>query len=311
MKLSDANEPVKGRFVTYTVEVLQSIKPIPKEKALGESEDAASARPPEKVKVVANVPKESRPVAIGKAIGPGGAPIVIGGRARPAGLTVDGEYILCLRRLKAGDVRFYVPLRGPWRRPMNKHAIKEYQWAANVNDWPWGKAVRGLQLAIVKQDGARFSERRRAIPFVLPLALRNTGKDAITVRLQNPADLFSVRATNKDGDSVTGNFSPIGVWRGKRRRDDSDGEDKKGKVDRKPLLITLKPGEVRVLSMQDEGYPGVARMALEPGKWKLRCSYLITKMSKNLGGPDFWAGRVSSGECKIEVVKSHTVGGKQ
>jgi hypothetical protein len=310
MKLPDANKPVEGRFITYTVEVIQPIKPIPEKKIFGERGDIVPARPPEKIQVVANVPDRARPVAIGKAIGPGGAPIVIGGRARPAGLTEDGEYILCLRRLKAGDPRFYVPLTVPWRRPVNKHAIKEYQWAADVDDWPWGKAVRGLQLAIVKQDGARFSERRRAIPFVLPLALRNTGKDAITVRLENPADLFGVRATNKDGDSVTGRFSAIGVRRGERGRNDGDGESKKNKGDRKPLFITLKPGEVRVLSMQDEGYPGVARMALAPGKWKLRYSYMIAKMSKNVGDREFWAGGVTSGEVEVEVVESRKAKGR-
>jgi hypothetical protein len=122
--------------------------------------------------------------------------------------------------------------------------------------------------------------------------------------------LFGVRATNKDGDSVTGRFSAIGVRRGERGRNDGDGESKKNKGDRKPLFITLKPGEVRVLSMQDEGYPGVARMALAPGKWKLRYSYMIAKMSKNVGDREFWAGGVTSGEVEVEVVESRKAKGR-
>ncbi|MFP4217224.1 MAG: hypothetical protein ACLFVH_15005 [Phycisphaerae bacterium] len=319
LALPGRKKPVEGTFVTYTIEVEKSIKPKPPGK---DGRDANNVSP-ERITVIAygtpkrqagnanNVNVQVRGGAQVVVRGGGGKPVVLGpgqggvvpvqgaviGPRRGPNLKKGRSYIFVLRRFRPGDDRYYLEPTYPWWVPATKLTRGIYTSAADVEGWPWGKAVDGLQLALLRGRTSKLMSIKGTVSAPLPIALRNTGKEALSVVVDKPGERFSVKAFDTDGNSVSGKFIKKSALP-KRARSDDEGEDEKP-----PSAVTLKPGEILILNWGDAGYPGMMRFPIgRGGEYKLQVGYSVDKSSIDAKDRKLWTGSAQSGKRPIEVV---------
>ncbi len=307
-------KPVKGTFVKYTVAVEQTFKPGPAKK------DAKDGNAPtEKITLLAygrepkqglgggNVNVQVRgPIRV-VIQGGGGKKVVLGpgqgGNINPQGakqvpqfappLKTGVKYVFVLDRMAPGKEEYYLKPTYPWWVVANEVNIPQYKTAAEVDKWGWGKAVKGLQLAVLPGRTTKLMGLRGKVSTPLPLALRNTGDEAIELYLENPTKLFEVKATDADGNSVDGEF----LKKTAPRR--GNAEDAKA-----PASLTLKPGEIRFLNWGEAGYPGMMRLPIKHGgKWNIEVTYSVVVEEKTASEPSkLWSGRVTSGKLEKEIL---------
>ncbi len=325
LTLPGREKPLEGTFVTYAVEVEKSIKPKPADKDARDANDAS----PETITVIAyGTPKRQargaknvnaqvrggvnvvvRGGGGGQAVvlgpGQGGAVPVQGAVMAPRRgpkLKSGGTYIFVLRRIRPGGDAYYLEPTYPWWVPATKVTREIYTDAADVEGWPWGKSADGLQLAVLRGRTSKLMAMRGNVSTPLPIALRNTGKEALTLPVDKPGERFSVKAFDKDGNSVDGEFikkSPLP----KKARGDSDSE-------KKPRTITLRPGEILILNWGDAGYPGMMRFPIgRAGTYKLQVGYSADKDSIDGREEKLWTGTATSGKRAVEVISRFGGGG--
>lgn len=324
LTLPGRKTPVDGTFVKYTIEVEKSIKPKPAGK---DGRDANNVSP-ERITVIAyGTPKRQAGNANNVNVqvrggvrvvfrGGGGKAVVLGpgqggvvpvqgaamGPRRGPNLKEGGSYIFVLRRFRPGDDRYYLEPTYPWWVPATKVTRGIYTSAADVEGWPWGKAVDGLQLAVLRGRTSKLMSMRGKVSTPLPIALRNTGKEALLLAVDKPDERFSVKAFDTDGNSIDGKF--VNKKAGRPKEASSDGEDQK-----KPTALTLKPGEILFLNWGDVGSPGMMRFPIgRPGEYKLQVEYSVDKSSTEVKDQKLWTGSAQSGKRSVEVINRFRAG---
>ncbi|MFP4052531.1 MAG: hypothetical protein ACLFV7_01545 [Phycisphaerae bacterium] len=313
--LPGKSEAVKATFVKYTVRVEETLKPKPKkEDSQGDTSGGekitvwAFGRPLRRVRGGGNVNVQVRgPIRV-VVQGGGGKKVVLGpgqgGNINPQAakaaprtgplLRTGGKYVFVLKRMAPGKDEYYLEPAYPWWSVANDVTISQYKTAADVEKWAWGKAVKGLQLAVLPGRTTKLMTLRGKVSTPLPLALRNSGDETIELYLENPTDLFGVKATDADGNSVDGEFLTKKL--AARRTEAEDGNA--------PLSLTIKPGEIRFLNWGDAGYPGMIRLPIKQGgKWNIEVTYSVKAEGKAVSEPSkCWSGQVTSGKLEKEIV---------
>ncbi len=311
LALPDEAKPVKGWFRTYKVKIARVIKDQGASEAERERktpEDAAereaAARPAGGTEIAvlarSDPPKGQRRT----------------GRARRGShprLVQRWQYVLLLRSLP--DRReYYLP-----SNPMNyararRTEVARIEKAANVDAWPWGEALAGLQIAVIAAKSVLPFQRHQIIAsgadrgkgpaaqrvggahVQVVVALRNTSQHPITVNMYKWDKLLSLRATGPDGKTVEHDFY------------------KYYRFDRKPdfdpkYTATIPPGEVLFTGPDGPSQRTIGvSMPLTPGNWKLRAAYSSQRQAEETKDGEeekakLWTGKIESAPAAVEVRK--------
>ena len=116
-----------------------------------------------------------------------------------------GEYVLLLQKMLQRD-EFYLPARTACLQKADPAAVAAVKAALDIDKWPWGETVAGLQLAAVVAP-LPYSDAPQGLPdgsqrMMICLAMRNTSTKPIHVFVYALDVTVSGVATNADGQSV-------------------------------------------------------------------------------------------------------------
>ena len=286
--LPDYPRPVKAWFTEYTFAVSRVIK----------TAGGAKAAKGLKVAVVA----QARPPAQG-----GRLVIIADGPSYPS-LRVNSSYVLILRKLPGKD-QYYLPSYFRNFKLNRKQDVAEIERAANVNGWPWGKTVNGLQFTFFPrttkfQLGGAITRVRRGnrwvrVPAGVYLAsvaaLRNTSDKDIAVSLYPGDRFFSVQAQSASAKTVT---AGLYTWLASRPAKPFGASD----------VTRIKAGAMAFVSSYGQGQYGFAfRLPIQqPGKWRVQAAY-TSKRAKGADGAALWTGRIESAPVELDVQKAPVI----
>jgi hypothetical protein len=211
-------------------------------------------------------------------------------------LRSGGRYLLLLRRF---------PQTGRWFLPYGRQncmvpsaeAIREIVAAMRLDDWPWGRAANGLQIAMIckwKQWG-HMIRGRQTIFFRTFLALRNSSRKALTVNLRPDDAPLWIEARNAGGQVVRAEVYRLLKWR-------LGGELPKP-------AEKLQPGEVIfVCTTGKQAIQVEASMDLAAGPWMVYAGYKNERAKTEEGAAPLWTGQAVAKPLAIEVLKKDTGG---
>jgi len=276
--LPDIDRPIKAWYTEYTVHVARVIK--------------TTGRP---------VKKGDKIVVVAQAAPPRGPGLIMMDGPSYPNLRKGSAYVLVLRRLPGKEKGYYLPAYFKNFRPDRKQDVDPIVKATQVDRWAWGKAVNGLQLALVTtrdwaQLGRQVVRRRvggkwvRMPPSVhvqAVIALRNTSAKPVTVNLYQGDKFLSVRAANPAGKEVHVDF--YSYLQARRILP----------FDRAKNTRKIEPGEVAFISPHGAGPYGIGfNLAAPAGKWTLTAGYTSKRSVKTAA---LWTGTLSSGAVDFEV----------
>ncbi|HUS47807.1 MAG TPA: hypothetical protein VNA25_15945 [Phycisphaerae bacterium] len=288
LKIPGAKQPVGRLYRNYTLQVKQVLR----ENGAAPKDETPKDR---KIEVLA----EARPPA-----GPG-VPVVSDDMS--VSLRVGQSYVLALRKLP-DRVEYYLSAYPRNRASASAERIDLYKKAAQLEDWPWGKAVDGLQIALLhattKLRIRTVAVRRpggppRGVPqqsvYLQPVVvLRNTTKEPIAVSLWPGERFLNIWATGAGGKTVTLDlYSRLAV---------------KLIAEFGPVFVRkIEPGKILFINAFGEVTGASAHnVPLSPGAWKLHAGY--TAIRKSVGSANakaaaqkLWTGKVESVPVEIEV----------
>jgi len=301
-------KPVNIWCQVYTLVVKEALRDragalTPKKAGDTEKADKAEAKEPAAAAADKAKAKPVRIRVLARAEDPNrrGGLMISDGPAYP-NLRPGQTYALILNSHKVKDkADYWLPAY-----PKNFHRVKKaadkrlarLRALADVEAWPWGEAVDGLQIALIPERttarvfAARVRGRGPVREARLPctVALRNTGKEPQVVN-QYPGDGFlSVVYRRADGEA--------------RECDTAGGAGPHPPAFNPKLhLRTLQPGEMVFLhegGISQYSYVQL-RLPPEPGALRLTVDY---RSSRKVEGqdPPLWAGTVASKPTGIKVV---------
>ncbi len=226
-------------------------------------------------------------------------PIMMDGPAYPMLKTGD-KYLLILMKLP-GEKAFYLPSYPKNYMAVtdrNKARITEVKELVDVEKWPWGKAVAGLQLAAIPTPREPFLNRtrtRRGGPWVMRtyvnvcMVMRNTSKKPISISLYEQDKNLSV-SYDQEGEATRDHdlYSHLNNPR-RRKRVFSDKN-----------ILTIKPGEIVLVGMNGVAHYGGLCLQLEAklGEAKIKGAY---EGKRDVPDKKLWKGRVESKPVKLEI----------
>jgi hypothetical protein len=277
-----AGRPVKAWFTEYALAVTTVIK--------------APGDAPVRKRVTVPVVARARPPRL-----PG--LVMVDGPAYPS-LRKDSSYVLILRKLPGDEKGWYLPAYPKNFRPAEKAAIRRVEAAADVDSWPWGKAVGGLQIALclsrhtatlpaggsvrrVVRKGRRVTERIPPQVYLLSAAaLRNVSDRPVTVNLYPEDRFLSIRAADKGGQTVEPD-----LYRWLERADLAAFGPQ--------YLRRIGPGELLFIGPNGPAPHGLGlRLPLKPGTWSVQAAYAAKRKGAD---PAPWVGRIESRPVQVHV----------
>jgi hypothetical protein len=289
LKPPDAKQPIRTWFRTFAVKVTRVLA----EKDPPEGLDPAAER---EVKIIArSLPPPQ----------PGGPLIWRSDAGSYPFLRVGRSYVLILRKMPEGGT-YYLPAYFRNWRPTSKEWIEQVRRAADVEKWPWGKAVDGLQIALLttRQElwlrtatirGPRGQRRARTVFVQMVVALRNTGKKPLAVSLYPEDRYLSVKAVGPASKTVAADFysrlammdiRAFGPW----------------------AVKTLAPGELLFLGPMGAAPHGLGtNLELTAGKWKLTAGFTSKRQPSGKDAARLWNGAIESKPVPVEVISQRRV----
>ncbi|MFP4052532.1 MAG: hypothetical protein ACLFV7_01550 [Phycisphaerae bacterium] len=282
-------------FNTATVTVERSLKPVPKKPA---DPNVPAKRPTtdprtegddgKQRSATNSVDAQSPPEVLTVLYYSPSGPAARGPRQpRQANPAVGKKYVLVLHQLGGDDGYFLMP-KTPWWQDADAANVKLYAKTADLDTWPWGKASRGLQVAILAKDGAGVPLAIGATRMKFNFAIRNASDKPLRVNLSPKDSLFvPLLAESAEGVQMEGS---MGVMFGTR-------------VPR-PRTLELAAGEGVVLTPSDSWHPGTLTFPLQqPGRFFVQLRYqnhLKTTKPDGSGKP-MWTGDASSKVLPVNV----------
>jgi len=223
--------------------------------------------------------------------------IMADGPAYPS-LRKGTSYVLVLQKDTVKG-QYYLPSYPKNFRLDRKQDVAPIVKATEVDKWPWGKPVNGLQFALVTtrswaQLGRQVVRRRVGNKWVkMPpsvhvqcvMALRNTTRKPITVSVY-PGDRFlALGAVNDAGKKTNVDFYAYLQTR------------KIPPFDPAGNTLKVEPGKITFISSYGKGEYGIGfNLAAPAGKWKLTATYAAERK-----GAGLWVGALSSAAVDLEV----------
>jgi hypothetical protein len=223
----------------------------------------------------------------------------------------NASYVLLLRRL-TGRSEYYLPSEPVHYAAAHRREVARVEHAAGVDNWPWGEAVGGLQVACIPLKGlidyqpARIVggpaggqqvEMRRAGGANVPvlIALRNGSGEALAVSIF-PADKFlALRAIGPDEGAVQHDFyrylpAQAPAFEAKH-------------------VLSIGPGEIVFLGPTGPSRQGVVvSMPLGAGQWRVQAAYACQRQGGEGDVPKLWTGKAESRPAALEVRKAPGLG---
>lgn len=290
LKVPDSPKAVDTWFRRCKLTVTRVIKEDPP--AAKPAKKSQAAR---KIDVLARAQRPQKP----------GEPVLRVANGNYPNLRVGQSYVLILRKMP-GKTEYYLPSYPKNYGRATKDRIARIEKAANVDKWPWGKAVNGLQIALVPSrpvvnlmtvrqsvrgpDGQMGQPVTKKLAYVQAVvALRNTSKKALAVNLYMGDGFLKVEGTGPAGKTVSpdlyGFLAAMGLA-GPQAKD----------------VAKIEPGKVMFINARGQtkygggGHP----LPLSPGKWKFKASYTSVRKA-NVKGGKLWTGKIESAAADVEV----------
>ncbi len=290
LNVPDSPKPVNTWFMKCTLRITRVITENGKPPAAGDAKPANRT-----IEIFTRAPRPAQP----------GQPRIAVSDMYYASLQAGKGYVLLLRKM-AGRAEYYLPSYPRNSAPAGAEEIKKIERAALVAKWAWGKAVGGLQIALVPRqtrvqlrqirrhvrgkDGRmrpQFQGKSASVPCVV--ALRNVAKEPVAVNLYAGDRLLSVVAKGPGGKTVK--------------------PDLYGWLARADLALfspkytaIIKPGAVLFIGPTGKGDYGMSlNLDVATGKWRLQASYTCARQAAGVGGRKLWTGTIQSAPAEIEV----------
>ena len=261
VKLHELAKPLKEDFASFKADVVKVFR--------DDIKPGEERKHPRTVEVLAS--KIAMPV---KATGVSGR----GGFEYVCPVEKDKTYVLLLRK-PANSEAWYLPADPRQCREATDDVLKRYEKAADVERWPWGKEVGGLQVALLVEPSATIQvlpvnpmnaggKGAANIGFACGLAVRNAGDKAISLNV-NPADRrFSISLSGAGTSGGTPPPESLDLYQ----------ELYKPKAAANPTA-EIKPKQALIVNVWGEADKAQqVYLKLEGGKYTLQADY------KNEGG---------------------------
>jgi hypothetical protein len=222
-------------------------------------------------------------------------------------LTVGKSYVLILRKM-ASKPEYYLPSHPKNYRPAGKEEIALVERVAVVDKWPWGRAIKGLRLALVPEEtmvtqqqvrrsargkGGRMQTafQGRSATVQCQIALRNVSDAPVGIALYRWDRFLSVTMTDPNGKAV---------------KADLYGPPDRGTIApfRQGDVAVLSPGEVVFIDPRGKSQQSVSlNLDASAGTWKMQAS-LASKRGRAPDQKRLWTGVIKSASVEIEVKKA-------
>jgi len=269
-----AVKPRRGWFRTYRIAV---------ERVLRDANAAGRKAPLKEISVLAPSPGPRKP---------GQRSIHVSDLPAYPALKAGASYILLVRRLP-GRTEYFLPAYFKNFRLADEKAVKEIAWLADLEQWPWGEAQDGLQIALVPSRRTLTAGRRRgggpSVFIQCTVAVRNVSDKPLAVNLYPEDRSLSLTATDAEGNVqnadlygwlARADLRAFGPW----------------------ALHEIAPG--RMLFVGPSGAPtfglGV-NLPLRPGIWRLQAGYASKRDAKSAKGLAAWTGAITSKAVEVRV----------
>jgi hypothetical protein len=201
----------------------------------------------------------------------------------------DARCVLSLRR-QPGLNGWVLPFGRQNYPPADKTNISAMIAAARLDDWPWGPAEKGLQMAAIPRT-PKFSHSiagRTTVSFATYVAVRNAADKPLTVNLSLAEAVMEFEARSASGQVVRG--------------DPLSGIAQRLKAAKPQPAETLSPGQARFCHPTgNDAVQLQAEMDLPAGEWDVIVRLSNQKATEPEKTP-LWTGQAVSAPVKITVV---------
>jgi len=263
------------------------------EKVLRDPQGAlVAAEKPQKVSVMSWAPAPRKPgLMVHMADGPSYPNLQVGQR-----------YLLALKKMSQGEAYYLPPYPKNFAlaNQQNSQRVAEMEKLAKVDNWGWGKAENGLQLALVPAQTKLTlmkSRRGRNGPFFLRIyvstafVVRNATTDkTLGVNLYPSDKCLFLKYKNPDGKAETSDLYAFLA-------------QSKVKPFGKENVAMLEPGEVAMIAPYGlGGYGQPFDVETGPGKLTVQLGYESGR-DASVDGAAVWKGKLSAQPVTLEVVK--------
>jgi len=292
--------PVEGWWRTATITVTKVLS----DRGNAQKDDSNEAKEPiRQLKVVCQAPQPR------KGGPPGIRPMIIGGAIYP-NLGVGKRYLLMLRNFPgAAKGEFFLPgyPRSSYEvNENNKKIVARIEKLADLDNWPWGKIVGGVQMALLPAHPQVNVSPMHSPPAANPalraytklvFALRNTTDKPISVNLYPPDKCLSLSWSSEGRKRRR---YDLYAWLARSRRPQP-------RFDANRHVRLIAPGRIVLVgtraSAGGAGYTGVGVSldGVKPGKMKLTAAYESKRDLPADAGVKLWKGKIESAEATVEV----------
>lgn len=284
LKVAGIEQVISGTFSVVEIKPTQTIRdasatPTDKEK------DKA-AKPPEKITVIAVMPNRFA---------------LRFGLDQGAALTKGAKVLLAMRATDKAN-QYYLPTGRDYRQEATEESIKQTAKAADPANWPWGKKVDGLQLALLMPKTIETQMGGAAPPagqkpklnlsIQCGLAIRNTTDKAVALNLYRWDECVSVQAADEKGNvekSVI--YRPV-----------SAGVEVEKAQFGAQFTVTLKPGQAMLIGPSEAAPMGFDLPAsLDFGKWKFQAAYESKRDDRGAESVPLFKGKLEAAPVEVQV----------
>jgi len=277
--------PIHAFWSTAKVTVTEVIR---------DPQDALAGKKGEQTKQIEIVAQAPRPQV------PGQPPMVIAcGPVYPK-LAVGEKYLVILGKF-ADKPEYYLPSYPKNFRRLkggDDEFVKQVRNVADVDTWPWGKAVGGLQLAVVpstRQAHVRKTRTSRTGPTAerahvqMVCVLRNTTDKPISINTFPGDKCLEVSYWTKDQAPKT---CDLYSWLARARLRPFGPTN----------IMTIAPGGLLGLSPQGHGRYGMSgNLEIQAGPVHLKARYKTVRDAMDAKGGKLWKGELVSSEATVEI----------
>lgn len=283
LTLPDTKDATKGTFLKYKIEVAKTIKaPEAPRAKVGDMPTSAPAELKTIEIFTPQLEMQVRPLA-NAAIRMPVSPIA-------TKLEKDESYVLLLRTLPDRK-DFFLPAGAVNYAKADEDTIKQFVQAADVDRWPWGKEVNGLQVALLcpKQvNGFKMGNDATSVVLTVGIALRNNSKETVSINLGERDKPLDIQAAAEKGASSSADLY-------------AHRPERKSAI----TIFELKPGQVMLVSpdgLNAAGFP--VNLKIGEGKWKLQAVYSNAAATTADKAKVLWTGKLTSESVEAEVKAS-------
>lgn len=219
---------------------------------------------------------------------PGGEeqPVLIADGPSYPTLQKDKDYLLLLNRFDKD--RLFLPSYFKNYGPGDRPELKQVRPLASMAKWPWGKEVKGLQLAAMCQLSHQTADSAYVQATV---AVRNNTRKTVTLRVYAADKPLAISAT-KDNKTV-----PDGYYAEQAQYPQPKFSDEFN-------IVKIEPGQIAFISFDGQGDYGMGfNMPLGLGTWAFHAVYRYEGSDDKTGDAKYWTGELESAPFETELVK--------